>query len=124
MKNPSMFRGLCLGAAMALVAAPAFAQEYPDEIIVTGQVPDSVRTLSQPVHYGDLDLASFSGMEELRNRVRSTARSLCQALGESDTASAPIRSCPEDAYRGAMSRLGTWREGYAPRGTTWVAARE
>jgi hypothetical protein len=53
---------LCIAAA-CVVSGPALAQPAPppEEIIVTGnlgEVPDSVRSLSQPVSYADLDLST------------------------------------------------------------------
>lgn len=51
---------LCTVASMPL-SYSALAQAAPEEIVVTGrygQVPDGVRTLSQPVSYADLDLST------------------------------------------------------------------
>lgn len=112
-----------LGASAVIVAAPAIAQNAPEEIIVTGEygkAPDSVKSLSQSVSYADLDLSTQPGRDELRHRVNLTARFLCDKLGESSTASPITPSCRQEAVRSAMKRVGTIEQGFAPRGTTWV----
>lgn len=101
----------------------AIAQGTPEEIVVTGnygRVPDSVRTLSQPVSYADLDLSTAAGRDELRRRVNLTARFLCDKLGESATGDAVAPSCRQAAVSDAMKRVGTVEESFAPRGTTWA----
>lgn len=110
--------------AMLLVAMPATAQTDSEDITVTGRygrVPDSVQSLSQAVSYADLDLSTDAGRKVLRQRVRLTARYLCQKLGEPDTDSPPAPSCRDAATADAMKRVGTLEEGAAPRATTWVA---
>lgn len=110
--------GLLLATAVPVIAQP------PEEIIVTGRygrVPDSVQSLSQRVSYADLDLSTKAGKDELRHRVSLTARYLCDKLGESDTSSGVVPSCRDGAVKDAMQRVGTVEEGFAPRGTTWVA---
>ena len=114
---------LPLIAIAGVSAVPAIAQPVDEDIVVTGRygrVPDSAQSASQPVSYSDLDLSTPAGRDELRMRVRLTARYLCDKLGESDTAS-PGPSCRDAAYRDAMARVGTVEEGFAPRGTAWVA---
>ena len=116
-------RSLCIGAAIAVTATPALAQNAPEEIIVSGRygkVPDNVQSLSQAVSYADLDLSKASDRQILRQRVNLTARFLCEKLGESDSASPPVPSCRDAATADAMKRVGTLEEGFAPRGTTWV----
>lgn len=123
MKTPHRLPALCL-LGIAAVSTPALAQDVPDEIVVTGEyerIPQDVESLSQTVSYADLDLGTRWGREELRQRVRLTARYLCERLGESNFSSPPARSCRDAAERDAMQRLGTYRELYAPRGTAWVA---
>ena len=120
----SSMRELCLGAVVATLAIPAFAQPPPEEIIVTGRYgpgPDSVRSLSMPVSYADLDIRTAKGWDMLRQRVKLTARFLCEKLGESDTSAMP--SCRNAAVSSAMGRVLTAREHAAPRNTTWVAPR-
>lgn len=122
MKVPSIITGICAAAAMT-TAAPLLAQPAPEEITVTGRygpVPDSVRSLSQTVSYADLDLSTEAGKQELRHRVKLTARYLCDRLGESASSSGPLPSCQTEAARDAMTRIGTIEQGFAPRGTTWV----
>jgi len=115
---------LTLGAT---TVAPhlALAQPAPDEdIVVTGRygtVPDSVRSLSQPVSYADLDLSTKAGRDILRQRVRLTSRYLCERLGESDNSSPIVPSCQKAAQEDALNRIGSIEEHFAPRGTTWVA---
>jgi UrcA family protein len=114
-----------IGLATALIAAgPALAQPAGEEILVEGQygtAPDSVRTLSQAVSYADLDLSLAADRDELRQRVRLTARFLCDKLGEGGAGGSSLTpSCRDEAARGAMTRVGTIEEGFAPRGTTWV----
>lgn len=119
----SFIRGAAVGLAVAAVS-PAFAQD-PEEIVVEGRfgpVPNNVRSLSQAVSYADLDISTQAGKDELRRRVRLTARFLCDKLGEGADASSPLLpSCRDGAYRDAMSRVGKVEQGFAPRGTTWVA---
>lgn len=123
-KLSSSIRELCLGAAIATLAVPALAQLPPEEIIITGhygRVPDSVRTLSMPVSYTDLNLGTPAGRAILRQRVRLTARFLCDKLGESDSSTSAVPSCRDAATRDALSRVGTIFQRAAPRGTAWVA---
>lgn len=114
---------LCIGAAIAGLAAPTLAQDAPEEIIVSGRygtVPDSVQSLSQAISYADLDLSKESDRKILRQRVSLTARFLCDKLGEPDMAAPPVPSCRDAAVADAMKRVGTIEEGFAPRGTTWA----
>jgi len=113
------------GAAM-LSAAPVFSQAVvagPDEeITVTSRYGTTdVQSLSQAVSYRDLDLSTEAGRKILRHRVALTARYLCGKLGESDTSSSVVPSCRQAAVTDALKRVGTLEEGFAPRGTAWVA---
>ncbi len=109
-------------AALALgvvVAAPASAQyaysaydhgsnvSSVDEMVVAGRYRHSDRdTLSRAVSYRDLDLASYSGRQELQMRIRVTARDICRELGESPrSGSALTRSCEADAVRSARGQV-------------------
>ena len=119
----SIDSGLLVAGLMFATAGPAFAQN-DEEIIITGRygkVPDSVQTLSQSVSYADLDLSTKAGKDELRHRVSLTARFLCDRLGEAATTMGPGASCRDAATKDAMQRVGTIEEGFAPRGTGWVA---
>ena len=87
---------MALGTAMglALVAISAGAQDYdssaPEEVIVTPPPHAPTRSIigapiievsmSQPVHFGDLDLRTSDGVHELRNRVSFAATTLCRRL--------------------------------------------
>mgnify|MGYP001031220999 CR=1 len=111
---------LILSGLFMASSGTSFAQNS-EEITVIGKAPDSVRSLSQPVSYADLDLSTKAGKDELRHRLALTARFLCDKLGETDSGSAVVPSCREAALKDAMARAGTVEEGFAPRGTTWVA---
>jgi len=84
------------GAALALlVALPAQAQERTTytkivdgvtervEVIMPHEqrseigAPIEYRTVSREVRFDDLDLSTREGAQQLRNRVRETARELC-----------------------------------------------
>ncbi|HJQ16710.1 MAG TPA: UrcA family protein [Allosphingosinicella sp.] len=120
---PMKSRWLIAAAALA-AAVPGLAQPTDEEIIVTGRygrVPDSVQSLSQTVGYGDLDLSTKIGRDILKQRVRLTARFLCDKLGESDTSDGVAPSCRDAAVKDALDRVGTIEAHFAPRGTTWVA---
>lgn len=124
-----MRKSILSGSALILsglfMASSSVSFAQPDEeITVTGRygrVPDSTQSLSQGVSYADLDLSTKAGKAELRHRVALTARYLCDKLGESATSSPPVPSCRDAAVSDAMARVGTVEEGFAPRGTTWVA---
>lgn len=116
-------RWFTLGAAALVSSAPALAQPAPEQIIIVGhygKVPDSVRSLSIGVSYGDLDLSKPADRDILRQRVSLTARFLCDKLGESDQPIPPGPSCRDAATQDAMQRVGTIEAHFAPRGTTWV----
>ena len=122
MKTRLIMTSLILGSALA--AGSAMAQSDPEEITVTGRfgtVPDSVQSLSQTVSYADLDLSTAAGKSMLRQRLKLTARWLCQKLGEPEAATPPAPSCRDAAVSDAMARVGTVEEKFAPRGTTWTA---
>lgn len=121
--SPRKLGWLIAGAALVGAAAPSLAQTE-EEIIVSGRygnLPESVRSLSQSVSYADLDLSSTAGRAELRHRVRLTARYLCEKLGEADSSSSVVPSCRDAATNDALSRIGTLEANAAPRGTAWVA---
>lgn len=110
---------LILSGLFMASSSTSFAQPI-EEIIVTGRYSDA-QSLSQNVSYADLDLSTKAGKDELRHRVALTARYLCDKLGESGSSSAVVPSCRDAAVKDAMGRVGTVEEGFAPRGTTWVA---
>ena len=98
-------------AAVALtVALPAAAQTYVayddgpyvDEVVVPGVRlgPNGPNRLSQAVSFRDLDLTSYEGRRILDLRIRTTARTLCRALGEGSGNGGPLLpSCEEQARR-------------------------
>lgn len=106
-------------SGLFMASSTSFAQPT-EEIIVTGRYSDA-QSLSQNISYADLDLSTKAGKDELRHRVALTARYLCDKLGESGSSSAVVPSCRDSAVKDAMGRVGTVEEGFAPRGTTWVA---
>lgn len=63
--------------------------------------------LSRAVSYADLDLATESGAEELRQRVEDTAHALCEQIQRehpfADETFLPSGSCVEEALKGAMA---------------------
>lgn len=114
MRNLSnvLFRRGLYGVAAAgavLLGSPAFAQSV-EELTVTARIgPDGQpNTLSQAVDYSDLDLTLPSDQAELKSRVKTTARDLCQKLGEDNIAYAPIvPSCRDAAYGDVTSQVNT-----------------
>lgn len=126
MKNTLSPKTLLMVAGAALLSAsvPSFAQMADEEITVTGRygkLPADAQSVSQAVSYADLDLSTKAGRDLMRHRVSLTARYLCEKLGESDSSSGPVPSCRDAATKDAMARLGTLEQGFAPRGTAWVA---
>jgi UrcA family protein len=97
--------GLAFGAvALAGVAAPALAQTYytVPEVVVTPDLrgPDGrLETLSRTVGISDLDLRYDRDVREMQRRVRTTARQICDELGESDVIPSVERNCVNDAVR-------------------------
>lgn len=112
-----------LAAGAAGLAAPASAQTV-EELVVTGRlerIPGSAQSLSRPVSYADLDLSREADRKIFRQRVSLTARWLCDKLGEGGPGDALAPSCRDAATKDALERTGTIEQGFAPRGTTWVA---
>jgi UrcA family protein len=110
MRNPFPTRtckalGLALGAAaLAGVAAPALAQVYytVPEVVVTPERlgPDGrPMTMSRTVSIADLDLRYDRDVREMQRRVRTTARRICDDLGERDVIPSVERNCVNDAVR-------------------------
>jgi UrcA family protein len=94
-----------LTAVLAATSAPAFAQDL-EEVIVSGHGRNPT-SLSQTVSFADLDLNMAGDRQVLRQRIVSTARSICNQLGEP---SPPMpgnlgRSCQEVAVRDAMDQV-------------------
>jgi UrcA family protein len=97
--------GLAVGAvALAGVAAPALAQTYytVPAVVVTPDYrgPDGrLETLSRTVSISDLDLRYDRDVREMQRRVRTTARQICDELGERDAFPSVQRNCVNDAVR-------------------------
>jgi UrcA family protein len=107
--NPPRRGSLYAAAALGviLVGAPAAHAQTVEELTVVGRLgPDGeARSLSQPVSYADLDLTLPAHQAELKQRVSSTARNLCDRLGEgaSDVSIAP--SCRDAAVRDSQEQV-------------------
>ena len=115
MRMPSRSRtarrlGLAVAAAgLAAAAAPALAQAYNsvDEVVVSPRLGPDGRptTLSRTVNIADLDLRYDRDVREMQRRVRSTARRLCDELGERDTIPTVEASCVNNAVRSANYQM-------------------
>jgi UrcA family protein len=106
--NRSALVGAAMAAGLAGVAAPALAQTTVESLTITGhwRVGDNVRELSAAVPYDDLDLNTGLGRDVFRERVRATARDLCERLGEPSTAAPPLnRSCEQEAMDNARKQI-------------------
>jgi UrcA family protein len=94
-----------LGAACALglLSAPAFAQPPAAEFTTTSHSEGpQERSLSAAVAYGDLDLTTRAGQQQLRRRVRATASELCHQLsGGPENATGLGFVCEDQAVEGA-----------------------
>lgn len=105
-------RKLILPAAAALLAAtaalPAAAQTV-ETLTVTGQWNgrgEPPASLSRVVDYSDLDLRLAADQEELRRRVSTTARDICDELGQDRPNHTNLgRSCQDMAVAGAMDQV-------------------
>ena len=118
-------RRLMFGAASVLalaIAPPASAQQYDDgpaysgpteEVIVQAPrhhpqrsvigAPIEDVAISREVRFDDLDLRTSSGAHRLRERVRETARALCQRLDVAyPIATEDSPPCYQSALRDAM----------------------
>ena len=125
---------LLVGALAVAAAAPVRAQSTVEELTVTGHYgsPDNIRSITQTVGFGDLDISTEAGRHEFKHRIALTARYLCDKLGESDTSDGVAPSCRDaatsdadaqaDAVTAGFSRAA-WSAGpawSAPYPTTWV----
>jgi len=125
---------LMAGAVLATAAAPVQAQTTVGEITVTGHYGsnDNIRSISQTVGFGDLDLSTDAGRHEFKHRISLTARYLCDKLGESDTSDGVTPSCRDAATQDADAQADNviarfsrtaWIAGpawAAPYPSTWV----
>src|SRR5690606_31496446 len=110
-----------------LAAAPAAAQVV-EEITVMGRLGPDGRptTLSRAVSYRDLDITTPWGRDELRRRIRDTARELCAELGEpSRTVTGGIvPACRARAERDSLASMPATVADAVPRGPNWSPPTE
>lgn len=111
--SPARRLGLCAAAAgLALAAAPASAQPAadPDDayattvapLTVVGRLgPNGPNTLSRVVSIADLDLRYDRDVREMQRRIRTTARQVCEDLGEHGGPGV-TPSCEDAAVRSAQ----------------------
>jgi UrcA family protein len=102
-RNTLRLAAVLAAAGFATAAVPALAQDV-DEITVVGSTgPDGKpASLSRVVSLSDLDLRSDAGVKEMRNRIRVTARDLCNELGEGPPSTPLDASCQSVALKNAM----------------------
>lgn len=107
----------CITLAGLSTALPAFAQSSLDEVTVTGRygAGNDIRSLSAPVSYRDLDLTTMAGQDELKLRIKNTARGLCNELGESNSASGVTPACDTAATADAWKQAKMAIAGATPR---------
>ncbi len=112
------FRALLLGGAFGFgFAAPALAQDSDtsaETVIV--QAPyyheeggrlngdPGITTLSRAVSYSDLDLGTRGGARELRQRIRDTAREVCEQLSDQGPGAQAMGNCYRVAVKDALVR--------------------
>lgn len=108
MRMPQSRTARRLGLALAAtgfvsVAAPALAQVYytvPEVVVTPRYGPDGrPDTLSRTVSIADLDLRYDRDVREMQRRVRTTARQICDELGESSSIPTVGTTCVNDAVR-------------------------
>ncbi len=102
--------------ALILAAIPAVAQDYgygdtetvivhaPPFVEERGPLGGEIRnvSLSREVRFDDLDLRTYWGARELRNRIRFTAREECEQLDRAYPVEASTNMHP--CYRTAVER--------------------
>ena len=87
---------LALAVAGSLMfAGAALAQQPEGEFVISSSRPsglgngsavgasEQVISISRRVSYGDLNLGTYSGAQEIEARVRNTAKTLCEKLDQS-----------------------------------------
>ena len=95
-----------VAALMCAAAAPAFAQTV-EELTVTGQWNgrgEPPATLSRVVDISDLDLRYGRDVRIMDRRVRSTARAVCEELGETGGPGV-TPSCVDSAVRNTQRQV-------------------
>ena len=118
MRKPHSRTAQALGLAVAAtglvaVAAPALAQTTyytVPEVVVTPERlgPDGrPMTESRTVNIADLDLRYDRDVREMQRRVRTTARQICDHLGETSSIPTVSRNCVNDAVRRTDYQMNT-----------------
>lgn len=109
--QPKRFPALAfaIGLSAFMLGQPAQADtghlsDYygPSTLATNAEIESSVT-----IYIGDLDLSTQAGYEQLQQRVRSTASSLCAALERQQRARSPLENrhdCVRNATRDALSR--------------------
>lgn len=104
--------GITLGLA-AMIVTPALAQD--GDIVVSGpyvELPDGRLISSQTISYADLDLSLSDDRMELRRRITSTARDVCNTLRRHSDYVSLSPDCENGAIGGALSQVraaeGDW----------------
>lgn len=104
--------GITMGLT-AIAAAPAFAQD--GDIIVGApftELPDGRMISSQTISYADLDLAQSGDRLELRRRITSSAREVCNTLRDRSDYVSLSSDCENGAIGGALKQVraveGDW----------------
>lgn len=97
--------GITLGFA-AMAVTPALAQD--GDIVVAGPyvaLPDGRLLSSQAISYADLDLNVSGDRLELRRRITSTARDVCNTLRRHSDYINLSSDCENGAINGALSQV-------------------
>jgi len=108
---------LALAALGTLVFSGAvFAQEPEGEFVVSSSrtgalshasvtgASDQVISISRRVSFADLNLATYSGSQEVEARVKSTAKTICDKLDQLyPTSRINVQACVGDAVSKGMA---------------------
>lgn len=95
---------------------PALAQD--GDIVVSGPydtLPDGRLLSSQVVSYADLDLSLSSDRLELRHRITSTARGVCNTLRRHSDYISLSNDCENGAISSALTQVRTAESDWAVR---------
>ena len=96
-----------LAAETDIGAVTVRAERAKEEVVgrTSSGVPVVIYELGYRVSYVDLDLATQSGADTLKGRVREAAKSACTDLDRLYPLTAPDRHCARKAEDGAMSQV-------------------
>jgi UrcA family protein len=95
-------------AAEVEMAAVTIRADRPTEKVVargSSRIPIVQYELSYRVSYDDLDLATGSGADALKERVQEAAKSVCRELYDFYPQADPDRFCATKAASGAMPQV-------------------